>query len=523
MPYCIYLRKSRTDTEAEMRGEGETLARHEKALTEFAGHAGLTVTAIYREIVSGETIAARPEMQRLLSEVSDGLWEGVIVMDIDRLARGNSIDQGIISQTFQYADTKIITPTKTYDPKNEFDEEYFEFGLFMSRREYKTINRRLQRGRIASVKEGKYVSNKAPFGYERVKIEHDKGYTLRPVPEQAEIIKNIFEWYTEGLLMSDGTRKRIGVSLIARELNSRKIKAPTGNPWTAQTIRDILINPVFAGKIRWNWRPQKKKMIDGKVTIERPRSKEYILHNGLHEPIISEETFAAAEKLMSSNKRRPVRGDKKASNPLASLVVCRKCGRKMQRRPNPKNPDLLICPAPTCDNHASYIYLLEQHILEILKQWAAGYEIKSGDKIFIQKADNFTADFAAELDSLKKSEERIKAQLNKAFEAFETGIYDAETFKSRSTPLKNKLAELNEKINQLQSSIDKATENEKIVTEFIPKVKSFIDVYETLSDAQIKNSMLREIIDHIDYIKETRGHGHEEEFDITVYPKLPKA
>ncbi len=49
------------------------------------------------------------------------------------------IDQGIVSQAFKYSGTRIITPTKTYDPNNEFDEEYFEFGLFMSRREYQTI------------------------------------------------------------------------------------------------------------------------------------------------------------------------------------------------------------------------------------------------------------------------------------------------------------------------------------------------------------------------------------------------
>lgn len=78
MPYCIYLRKSRADAEAELRGEGETLARHEKALTDFEKYAKLEVTAIYREIVSGETIAARPEMQRLLTEVSNGMWDGVI-------------------------------------------------------------------------------------------------------------------------------------------------------------------------------------------------------------------------------------------------------------------------------------------------------------------------------------------------------------------------------------------------------------------------------------------------------------
>ena len=210
MPYCIYLRKSRADTEAEQRGEGETLARHEKALTSFAKQSELEVTAIYREIISGETIAARPQMQKLLSEVSQGLWDGVIVMDVDRLARGNSIDQGIISQTFLYANTKIITPTKTYDPANEFDEEYFEFGLFMSRREYKAINRRLQRGRTASIREGKYVSNKPPYGYERVRLKNNKGFTLAIVPEKAEIVRNIFQWYTQGIRQSDGTYKRLG-------------------------------------------------------------------------------------------------------------------------------------------------------------------------------------------------------------------------------------------------------------------------------------------------------------------------
>ena len=148
--YLIYLRKSRSDLEAEAHGEGETLSRHEHTLLELAKRQHLNVTDIYREVVSGDTIAARPMMQRVLSEVEQGVWSGVLVMEVERLARGDTIDQGIIAQTFKFSGTKIITPIKTYDPDNEFDEEYFEFGLFMSRREYKIINRRLQRGRLAS-------------------------------------------------------------------------------------------------------------------------------------------------------------------------------------------------------------------------------------------------------------------------------------------------------------------------------------------------------------------------------------
>ena len=254
MQYCLYLRKSRADSEAEALGEGETLARHEKALLDLAKKLNLNITAIYREIVSGETIAARPVMQQLLQEVEQGIWDGVLVMEVERLARGDTIDQGIVAQTFKFSDTKIITPIKTYNPNNEFDEEYFEFGLFMSRREYKTINRRLQRGRMASVKDGKYVANKAPYGYNRIRIENDKGWTLEINKEEADVVRLIFELYTVGEKQSDNTFNRLGTGFIAKRLNTMKVSPKRGKVWVVASIRDILINPVYIGMIRWNWR-----------------------------------------------------------------------------------------------------------------------------------------------------------------------------------------------------------------------------------------------------------------------------
>lgn len=83
----MYLRKSRADLEAEAHGEGETLLRHEKMLLELANKQKLNIKEIYREVVSGETIEARPEMQRLLEDVALGNWVGVLVVEIERLAR----------------------------------------------------------------------------------------------------------------------------------------------------------------------------------------------------------------------------------------------------------------------------------------------------------------------------------------------------------------------------------------------------------------------------------------------------
>ncbi|MCX4266618.1 MAG: recombinase family protein, partial [Firmicutes bacterium] len=195
MPYCLYLRKSRADAEAEAQGAGETLRRHETTLLALAKRLDLTITAVYKELVSGETIASRPVMQQLLDEVERGLWQGVLVMEITRLARGETIDQGIVAQAFKYSNTQIITPDKIYHPATEFEEEYVEFGLFMSRREYKMINQRQQRGRLASVKEGKYLGNKPPYGYKRQKLPRQKGWTLEP-NENANIVKMIFDMFT---------------------------------------------------------------------------------------------------------------------------------------------------------------------------------------------------------------------------------------------------------------------------------------------------------------------------------------
>ena len=210
LPVAMYLRKSRTDRDLPNVTDEEVLSRHEKTLTDLARQLHVTIGEIYREVVSGETIAARPKMQQLLEDIESGRWGGILVVEVERLARGNSIDQGILSQAMVYTGCKILTPNKVYDPANEMDEEYFEFGLFMSRREYNTIRRRLMSGRRASVSEGKYVGSVAPYGYVRKKMEGQKGYSLAPDPIESEIVREIFRLYTVGEEMPDGTVQRIG-------------------------------------------------------------------------------------------------------------------------------------------------------------------------------------------------------------------------------------------------------------------------------------------------------------------------
>lgn len=525
LQYCIYLRKSRADAEAEEHGEGETLARHEKTLLELSKKLKLNVTQIYREIVSGETIAARPVMQQLLQEVEQGLWNGVLVMEVERLARGDTIDQGIVSQTFKYSNTKIITPLKTYNPNDEFDEEYFEFGLFMSRREYKTINRRLQRGRFASVKEGKYVANKAPYGYERVRIKNDKGWTLSIIDEEAEIIRLIYEWYTIGEKQSDGSYKRLGTSLIARRLNEMKVPTKMGGNWVVATIRDILINPVYTGKIRWNWRHTVKKMVDGQVTISRPRSNDSLTFKGLHTPIISEDTFNIAQELMKKNPPRPISEHSTVKNPLSGIVICGKCGRRMVRRPynNRRYPDSLMCPDPSCNNVSSNLNVVEERILQVLRDWLGNYKLKWDIKSNEPKQISQVDIKRKALKKLKAELETLKKQLSKTYDLLEQNVYDIDTFLERSRTLTERIKNTNNEINAVESDLDIETIQKESVINIMPKIKKILDVYHELPTPSAKNDILKDVLEKVIYIKEVQARRKSpDNFEITIYPIIPK-
>ena len=259
MAYCMYLRKSRADKDYENLSTETILNRHEKTLMELAQKHNYDISKIFREVVSGETLSQRPQMQILLNEVENNMYDGVLVMEVERLARGNSVDQGIIAQAFKYSNTLIITPTKTYDPQNEFDEEYFEFGLFMSRREYKTINRRLNAGRLASCKEGKFVGSVTPYGYTKEKLKNQKGYKLVPDPDENKVLKLIFDLYTNSM----------GIRNICKHLDSLGIKPRNSENWNTSTIRDILSNPVYIGKILWQKTYSTKTTKDGLRKIQK--------------------------------------------------------------------------------------------------------------------------------------------------------------------------------------------------------------------------------------------------------------
>ena len=126
-------------------------------------------------------------MQKLLREVESGIANAVLVMDLDRLGRGDMVDQGTIYRVFRYSETFIITPTEIIDPNDENQELTFSIKSLIAREELKTIVKRMQRGRRVSAKEGKSISRVPAYGYLR-----DNNLKLYPDPEKSWVIPQNF-------------------------------------------------------------------------------------------------------------------------------------------------------------------------------------------------------------------------------------------------------------------------------------------------------------------------------------------
>ncbi len=513
--YAIYLRKSREDIESEKYGEGETLARHEKILTTLAQKRNLTIGKIYREVVSGETISERKEMQKLLKDVENEKWTGVLVVEVERLARGDTADQGRVSKAFKYSHTKIITPVKTYDPDNEFDEEYFEFGLFMSRREYKTINRRLQRGREFSVSEGKFVGNIAPFGYDRVKLKDAKGYTLSINQDEAPIVKEIFRLYT----FESNT-----INSVVKQLNDMNLKPRISNEWNISSVKDILSNPTYIGKIVWNRRKQKKKTKNGHLIISRPRNQDYLIYDGLHEPIIDNKTWELVQEKRKQNTPK-VKHNNIIQNPLVGLVFCEKCGKPMQRRPYTKadKPATLICSNSKCNNISSKLYIVENKIIEALRIWLDNYKVEYEVK------DNSNTEnsklIEKSIDTTKKELEKENAKLNKVYDFLENGVYSKDEFINRSKAIKENIESLENKLAEYTELLNKNNEMQNEKEMMIPKLENIIDLYDKLETAEDKNILLKSIIAKVTYQKTQKAIKSDSDpthFELHIYPKIPK-
>ena len=510
MPYAIHLRKSRADLEAEARGEGESLARHLKTLLALAERRGYPIAKVYSEgIVSGDRLSDRPEMQRLLRDVSAGMYAGVLDMEIARLTRGDPMDQAYIQMVFKYSNTRIITPDRIYDLSDDYDEDYIQSDMMHARRELKYTKKRLQRGRNTSAAEGLWQSP-APYGYKKVKIPRGKGFTLEPDPDTAPFVRLIFELYAN---------ENLGGSKIAERLNALGSRTARGNLWTAHSIVQLSNNPVYAGFVRWNDRVSTPRIVDGQVVIKREKNPNVTISKGQHPPLISMELWEAAQRSRASHDKTRCHSSAPVRNPLAGLLFCSVCGRSMIRKDNGNASgskyDIVRCVTPDCPTTSIALDIVERTVLDTLALWAVQY----ADDVPASPADDARQSAIA---SAQASIARLNAQRDRIFAAYEDGAYDSATFIRRRNDKDAEIAAAQSALDDLMA--DTTPTVSECIQALVPRIRTALDLYAASSDVQDKNRILKSLISRIDYSKTarcTRNQDPTQFLTLTISPVNP--
>lgn len=486
----LYLRKSRTD-DPTLDVE-EILSRHEEILDEYAERTWgkkIPEEQKMREVVSGETIDSRPELLRILKMIESPKIKGILLVEVQRLGRPDLEDIGRLSKLFRYTNTLVITPQKTFDLRNEYDREAFERELMRGNEYLEYTKKIMSRGRLLSVQQGNFIGTKPPYGYDKDVIMEGKKkcHTLKINEAEAEIVRMVFDMYVN---------KDMGRVNIAHHLNDLKVPTRTGALWTQDTLKTMLENEHYIGKVRWNWRKTITVVEDGEIKKVRPKTEvgEYLVYDGKHDAIISDELFQAAREKQGKNHR--AKAKTKVRNPLAGLLFCQ-CGRAMSLRTYTKHdsPPRLLCDNQVYCKTTSCLYSeIIDRVRDTLKECIADFEvrIKSDDKSSQQLHENLIKRLKARLEELNRKE-----------------LSQWEKYSEEEMP-KEIFEKLNGKVlaekDEVQQALCKAYESMPEPVDYEEQLLRFENALEALDDpdvsAEKKNKLLKACIERIDYKRE---------------------
>ena len=402
----MYLRKSRADD--PLLSVSDVLSKHEEEIDRWVEHnlsAAIPESNRFREVVSGESLSARIEFQKILKLVEQPSIKAVIVKEISRMGRPDTMEIGMISKILRYTNTIVISvsPFRVFNLADKFEREMFENELKQGNNllEYNKVI--LRDGRERSARSGNYLGSKPPYGYDKITIVEEKRKcpTLAIKEEQANIVRMIFNAYVN---------ENIGTQAIANRLNDLQIKSPRGNLWSADSIRTVLENPHYIGMVRWNDRKAIVVVEDGEFRKTRPKTPEgeKIFTEGRHEAIISEELFRAAQE--KRGRSHKTCSNKELRNPLASILFC-ECGRAMSYRHSTRGnlkyrePRLVCNGQHRCGNGACSVSELVDFMVMVLKQKISEFETE------VTQGNTHTDDFHEKLiKSLEKKLSDIGAR-----------------------------------------------------------------------------------------------------------------
>lgn len=428
---AVYIRVS-TDMQVE---DGFSIDGQRTRLSSYAESQDWTIYDFYIDDGYSAKDLKRPQMERMMEDMKNRLFDIVLVYKLDRLTRSVG-DLHALLKTFDIYDVKFKSATEIFETTTAMGRFFITLVGAMAEWERGTISERVRFGVEQMVVEGRRPGGVLPYGYTKEE---------KLIPEEAALIREIRDLYLSGL----------GFKSIAMRMN-RAGKLRRGRDWTDATVGYTLENPFYAGIIRLG----SKTSTGAYVNSNRDDRVKCIYGKGSHEAIFSQDEY---DDIKSTIKRRAIGGYSQIGIYWFSGVLrCGRCGAAMfgrmtKRKTKSKGivrTQYYICSnkhhVRSCDLPTFQQAHVEHLVFEYIKQLQVDMDKLEKEAKKLIKDDSKQKN---DMDNAKRELAKVNERREKWQYMFVEGLIGKQDIRKKMAEEDEKEQELREIIAQNQQSL----------------------------------------------------------------------
>ena len=492
---AIYCRVS-TISQAE---EGYSIDEQDRLLREYCEKQDWDIYRTYSDRgISGKNIQNRPELKQMLKDSEENKFDMVLVWKINRLSR-KLADVLKMVELFEKNNVTFKSYSEPFETNTPAGKMQFQMMALIGEFERGTIAQNVKMGMIAKANSGKWCGG-IVLGYDIVPVEG----SLNKKKRETKLVINEKEAESVRLIFNECSNGK-GYKAITSKLNRLGYKTKRGNNFSVGSIRDILTNPVYIGKIRYNvrqdWSEKRRRNINPNP----------IIVDGIHDKIIDEELWDKVQKIMESKKGKPKR-IYDGEYPLTGILKCPVCGAGMviMRTTNKladgtkkrisyyacgnwKNKGTAVCNSNTIrvDKANDYVFSKISELLSNEKM------IKAIVNNINKTRRNNVEPSRNRLEILDKKLQKLKNKKHKLLEAYEDDILTKEEFQDRKLELDNIIEGLEEERQPLLVNVTDEV-NEEVPYKLVKEIlQNFSKVLSNCKTREKQKMLLHMLISEI--------------------------
>ena len=521
---AIYCRVSTT----EQAEEGYSIDEQNIKIREYCEREGHEIYNLYEDRgISGKNITNRPGIKQLLQDATENKFDLVIVWKLNRISR-KLLDILNIVELLNKHNIAFRSLTENFETETPSGKLQLNIMGAIGEFERETIAENVKMGLLARAKEGRWNGG-VVLGYDLVELNNEgkkrKNTVLKINEKEANTVRRIFELYSQGH----------GYKAVVNRVNKEGHKTKRNGEFAVSTVKEILQNPVYIGKIRYNVRQDWSKKRRNNINPNP------ILSDGIHEPIIDVETWNKVQVIL---KERSKKHNKvyDCEFPLTGILKCPVCGAGMTiNRSTAKRKDgtrrineYYSCGnwknkgTAVCNSNSIRVEVADEYVLNKIM------ELINDESILRKVIDNINNNKSTklkpileQLEQINKDIEKLIDKKSKNIELFEDGILDKSELSTRVKSINDDIEKLKYREQELTQDLQLA-EGDPIPFEIVNEVmKKFKEVFFEMSTSQQRKQLIHLLVSKITINKKREIDSIEIQIndDVITYlmkDRLPK-